>query len=485
MKIYHKLYLGGSFFILLSLFGFRAFASAGLILPAIFSDHAVLQSDVMVPVWGWADPGEQITVMIAGQTKSTTTGTNGKWRLDLEKIKTGGPFTLTVRGNKTIIIKDVLVGEVWLCAGQSNMRMQVSMANNAKQEQAAADFPRIRLFLESSGPATIIQERCHGRWEVCSTDTVKDFSATAYFFGRQIYKALGVPVGLIHSSVAGTPIEAWTSMEAQKNSPELKPVLERWEQIANTHPPTQYPGHLFNSKIATLIPYAIRGTIWYQGEFNANPYVPLDMSRLYGLQLETMIIDWRTRWGQGDFPFCWVQLPGFHRRQRAPVETNSGWALVREGMLKALSLPNTGMAVAVDLGDAKDLHPKNKQDIGKRLAAWALAKVYRKNIPAYGPLPSGYEIHGNEVVISFSYVDGGLIAKNDELKGFAISGNNKKWVKAKARIEGDKVVLSSDKVRNPISVSCGWADNPDCNLYNGAGFPASPFRIYISKNEKN
>ncbi len=476
MKIYLKFCLRTLFLILFSLCSFKTFASAHVSLPEIFSDHMVLQSDVKVPVWGWADPGEQVTVTVAGQTKSVAADTNGRWRLYLDKLKTGGPFTLTVRGNETITINDVLAGEVWLCAGQSNMRMQVSLVANSEQEQLTADFPNIRMFTESSIPAVTPQEKCHGRWVVCSVNTVKDFSATAYFFGREIYKSLSVPVGLIHSSVGGTPIEAWISMEAQENTPGLKPVLEKWKREAKAHPPTQYPANLFNSKIAPLIPYAIRGTVWYQGEFNSNPYAPYWISRLYGLQLETMVKDWRAHWGQGDFPFCWVQLPGFHKLQTAAVENKSGWALVREGMLKALSLPNTGMAIAVDLGDAKDLHPKNKQDVGKRLAAWVLAKIYGKNITASGPLPAGYEIHDDEVVISFNYADGGSSARNGQLKGFAIAGPNKKWFKAKARIEGDKVTVSCLRVKHPIAVRYGWADNPDCNLYNGKGLPASPFR---------
>jgi len=476
MKPYLKFCLSAAAFTLFSLSPFKAFASGHVSLPAIFSDHMVLQSDAKVPVWGRAEPGEQVTVTIAGQIKSTTTNTDGRWRIDLDKLRAGGPFILAVQAKETVIINDVLVGEVWLCSGQSNMRMKVSDVANAKQEEAAADFPKIRMFTVYSAPAVTPLENCSGRWEICSPETAKDFSATAYFFGREIYKSLSVPVGLIHSSVGGTPIEAWTSMEAQENTPGLKPVLEKWKREAKAHQPTQYPANLFNSKIAPLIPYAIRGTVWYQGEFNSNPYTPYWISRLYGLQLETMVKDWRAHWGQGDFPFCWVQLPGFHRLQTAAVENKSGWALVREGMLKALSLPNTGMAIAVDLGDAKDLHPKNKQDVGKRLAAWVLAKIYGKNITASGPLPAGYEIHDDEVVISFNYADGGLSARNGQLKGFAIAGPNKKWFKAKARIEGDKVIVSCLRVKHPIAVRYGWADNPDCNLYNGAGLPASPFR---------
>ena len=395
-------------------------AVADVTLPAIFSDHMVLQADASVPVWGWAEPGEKVSVTIAGQTKSYTTGADGKWMVKLGKLKCGEAATMTVKGNNAITINDVLVGEVWLGSGQSNMAMTVNRAKDFEQEKAAANLPRIRHFRESSGASLTPQEKCAGKWELCSPDAVGSFSATAYFFGRELHRKLGAPVGLINSSVGGTPVEAWTSLLAQKDFAGLKPLFESWEKKQATWDPekakaayvkqlaawkesvkkakasgsktrrqprepveprldSHAPATLFNGKIAPLVPYAIRGAIWYQGESNAG------QGQLYHLQLSTMVKDWRARWGQGDFPFAWVQLPNFHAAQKEPVE-ETGWPLVREGMLKTLALPNTGMAITTDIGEADDIHPKDKQTVGKRLAMWALADVYKqKGVASSGP----------------------------------------------------------------------------------------------------
>ncbi|MCX7887364.1 MAG: sialate O-acetylesterase, partial [Verrucomicrobiae bacterium] len=369
---------------------------------------------------------------------------------------------------------------------------------------------------------------CEGSWVVCSPESVGGFSATAYFFGRQVHNALGVPVGLITSSVGGTPVEAWTSWEAQKDIAELKPLFDSWAQRQaawdpqkaqaiyqkrlaawktadkkGKRPPRRpveprldphHPAVLFNGKIAPLIPYAIRGAIWYQGENNANGPRP----HLYGMQLATLIKDWRNRWGQGEFPFGWVQLPNFRAPQKEPVE-DSGWTLVREGMLRTLALPNTGMAVTIDIGEADDIHPKNKQEVGRRLAMWALADVYKRRgtVPC-GPLPLGHKILDGELTITFKYAEDGLVVKigsgfvtpRDEwpnvwppggtgfgqVLGFAIAGEDRRWHRADARILGNTVVVRSEKVKQPVAVRYAWANNPDCNLYNRAGLPASPFR---------
>ena len=491
-------------------------AQADVRLPAVISDHMVLQQDAAAPIWGWAENGEEVTITIAGQLKSAKAGADGKWMVKLDKLTTGGPHELVVKGKNTLKIADVLIGEVWLGSGQSNMAMTVSRSKDFEAEQAAANLPNIRMFRESSGPATEPQEEGSGTWEVCSAESVGLFSATAFFFGRELHKTLKVPVGLINSSVGGTPIEAWTSMAAQKDLAELKPLFARWDndtatfdpdkakaqfekQFAEwravakkardegktpTRPPqipvnprknTHHPAVLFNGKIAPLVPYAIRGAIWYQGESNANTTRTGSGAENYGLQLRTMIADWRGRWGQGDFPFAWVQLPLFHKAQAEPVE-ETGWTTVREQMLKTLKVPNTGMAITLDLGEANDIHPKNKQDVGKRLAMWALAKVYnQKNIVASGPLSDGYEIDGEEVVLSFRYATG-LKAHGEELKGFAIAGADQKWLPAKARIDGDQVIVWHPDLKQPKAVRYAWADNPDANLVNGAGLPASPFR---------
>lgn len=491
-------------------------AMADVNLPAVISEHMVLQQDVSAPIWGWADKDEEVTVTIAGQSKSAKGGADGKWMIKLDKLPSGGPHELVIKAKNTITIADVLVGEVWLGSGQSNMAMTVSRSKDYEIEQAAAKLPSIRMFRENSAGATEPQEGGNGKWEVCSPETVGTFSATAFFFGRELHKSLKVPVGLINSSVGGTPIEAWTSMAAQKDLTELKPLFARWDkdseaydpekanaayekQLADwkvsakkgrdegkqpTRPPQQpinprknshHPAVLFNGKIAPLVPYAIRGAIWYQGESNANTARQGAGAENYGLQLRTMIADWRGRWGQGDFPVAWVQLPLFHKAQSEPVE-ETGWTIVREQMLKTLKVPNTGMAITLDLGEANDIHPKDKQGVGKRLALWALAKVYnQKNVVASGPLPDGYEITGEEVVLSFRHA-AGLKANAEELKGFVIAGADQKWLTAKARIDGEEVIVWHPDIKQPKAVRYGWADNPDANLVNGAGLPASPFR---------
>lgn len=487
-------------------------APAEVKLPAVISDHAVLQRDTAVPVWGTAAPGEEVTVTLADQMIVTKAGDDGRWRVKFEKLTAGGPHTLTVKGTNTLTVKDVLVGEVWLCSGQSNMAMAVSGCNNFDEEKAAATHPNIRMFREASGAATEPKTGGAGKWEVCSPTTVGGFSATAYFFGRDLHKALNVPVGLINSSVGGTPIEAWVSWDAQKDMNELKPLFEQWDKSAAAFDPKKaeadyqeklaawkeaaqkakdagqkppqaprkpvhptldahHPAVLFNGKIAPLVPYAIRGALWYQGESNANKYAPA-----YGAQLRSMIADWRTRWGQGEFPFAWVQLPNFHKLQTKPVE-ESNWVTVRDQMDRALDVPNTGMAVTLDVGEANDIHPKNKQAVGHRLALWALAGVYgQKDVVASGPVYVSHEVKGNEVVVTFRNTSGGLSAKGGELKGFAICGPDKQWVWANARIEGDRVVLTHTEVKQPTAVRYAWADNPTATLINGAGLPAAPFR---------
>ena len=462
-------------------------AGAAIQLPAFFSDHMVLQTGKPVPVWGKADPNEKVTVSVGGQTKTTNAGQDGKWSVTLDPLPPGSPLTLTVQGGdaRTRTINDVLAGEVWLCSGQSNMALPVSKAQNFETEQPAATWPKIRMLMPGN------------KWVVCSPETVGAFSATGYFFGREIHRKMGLPVGLLNVSSGGTPIELWTSFEAQMAMPELKPLFESTAAVApasgedakqaesdikqatevegknavNTHKVA--PGYLFNGKILPLVPYAIRGAIWYQGE--ANSYTV--HANLYGIQLATMIKEWRKQWGY-DFPFITVQLPDTSAPQTEPVQTH-GRVLVREGQLKSLSLPNTGMAVTIGTGEEKSNHPRNKQEVGRRLAQWALATVYdQKGVAASGPLPEGSKVADGKVVVSFSHADGGLVAQGGgELKGFAIAGADMKWVWASARIDGNTVIVSSPQIKQPVAVRYAWAINPaGSNLYNGAGLPATPFR---------
>jgi sialate O-acetylesterase len=335
------------------------------------------------------------------------------------------------------------------------MAMRVSGAKNFPAEQSTAKLPLIRSFNEASQSSAKTQADSSGKWAVCSPETVGTFSATLYFFGRELHRELKVPVGIINSSVGGTPIESWIAAEVKK--PQKKKATAT-EAKNNT-------GGLFNGKIAPLIPFALRGVLWYQGEANTHP----GKGALYQNQLTLLVTDWRKRWND-ELPFAWVQLPNFNR----PGE---GWSLVREAMLKSLHLPKTGMAIAVDLGDAKDIHPKNKQEVGRRLSLWALGTVYQQKVPAIsGPLPAGHEIKGDKIIVTFKHTDGGLAAKDGSLTGFLIAGADKQWKPAQAVIDGGKVIVSSPEVTKPAAVRYAWASVAVCNLFNGAGLPASPFR---------
>ena len=495
---------------ILLLIGLTAEVQAELRTAGVFTDHMVLQREMPVAVWGWAEPGEAITVSLAGQSCKTTADSDGKWSCTLPKMDAGGPFELTIKGeDDTISKKDVFVGEVWLCSGQSNMVWPVSRSNDFEKEKAAADLPRIRMFTVQRRPSSKPEADCAGEWVVCSPETVGGFSAAGYFFGRTLYETLDVPIGLINSSWGGTPVQAWTSMKSQKSVSEIDPVLQQWKEQGKKWPqakkaydtriakwktaakkakeagkkvpkkprPPQNPltspkrpACLFNGMIAPLVPYTIRGAIWYQGEANSR-----GPSHLYGLQLQTMIDNWRTLWKQGDFAFIYVQLANYRAPQTKPVEEN-GWVIVQEEQFKTLKHPNTGMAVIVDIGEANNIHPKNKQDVGKRLALWALGTTYGKDLTYSGPLYTSMEKKSNRIVLKFDHVDGGLVAKGGELQGFAIAGAEKEFVWAKAKIEGNTVVVSADEVKDPVAVRYGWSANPKCNLYNKAGLPASPFR---------
>ncbi|MBM3843194.1 MAG: sialate O-acetylesterase [Verrucomicrobia bacterium] len=465
-------------------------ARAAVRLPAILSDRMVLQAGQPVAIWGWAGPEEVVTVSFLGQSQSTRAGTGGRWAVTLAPLPAGEGGTLIVRGENRIEIQDVLVGEVWLGSGQSNMAMTVARSRDYPEEQAAARLPRIRLFKEESPSAETPQTEPRGRWVACAPDSVGAFSATLYFFGRELHRELGVPVGLINSSVGGTPIEAWIAAEAQRAVPELRAALEKpiepapvakAGKAARAADAAQAEkakakaaaaarrkadiGGLFNGKIAPLVPYTFRGALWYQGEANTLPGKPA----LYEAQLRLLVQDWRQRWGR-EFPFAWVQLPNFGGAGR-------DWPAVREAMLRTLALPGTGMAITIDVGEEKDIHPRNKQDVGRRLSLWALGTVYGRPVPATsGPLPAGHEFRGREVALRFRHTEGGLVARGGPLTGFQLAGEDRQWRPATARIEGDRVIVSSPDVPRPAAARYAWENFPACNLYNGAGLPASPFR---------
>lgn len=636
-------------------------------LNSFFTDNMVLQQKQDVPIWGTAEPGGEVIVTLNKQQKKSIVNDDGNWRVDLSPVTAGGPYELKVIGQDTIIYENVMVGEVWLCSGQSNMEMPLAgwgEVINYEQEIAEANYPDIRLFqfehTMSAKPSTKINS---DGWKQCAPSTIPEFSSTAYFFGRAVHKKLNIPIGLIHSSWGGTVVEAWTSADSLRVDPdfaeiiaatdsggfteenywavfkekldswtfdiqqkidslggydhgwekqdfnstgwetmELPTVWEKagldvdgvvwfrkeieipslWEgqnltlslgqindcdvtwfngkkvgseghhmiprvyQIPDSlvragrnviavqvidignkgglygdqgqlkiktasqdsislagawrykvdpllldvkeipHQPNiphsaNRPTILYNGMIAPLIPFAIRGAIWYQGEGNS------DRAYQYRRLFKTLIQDWRSHWNQGDFPFLFVQLANFMNTKPEPEE--AAWAELREAQLMALSLPNTGMAVAIDIGDAIDIHPKNKQEVGKRLALNALNLVYDQEIEYSGPIYKSKTIEGNKIRLFFDHADNGLTTPdNEELKGFAIAGSDKKFHWAQAEIDSNSIVVWNDKIKNPLAVRYAWASNPACNLYNKAGLPASPFRtdewLEITKNKK-
>jgi len=490
-------------------------------LPRLIGDGMVLQRDVTVALWGWADAGEVIKVLLDGtEVAVATAGADGKWRANLPARPAGDPATIVLRGKNTITLKNVLFGEVWLCSGQSNMLFEVREARDAGKEIPAASYPKIRLFSVGLNPASQPQDDCDimskgpgserfNKWVECSPRNVGSFSAVAYYFGRELHKELNVPIGLVHASWGSTSAEVWTPLEVLNSDSDFAPILDRsndysrkfkeealpkyekelaaWQKAADAakeagkpepkrpraptapdkHP--KLPVVLYNGMIHPLIPYGIRGVIWYQGESNA------DRAYQYRKLLPAMIKSWRGHWGQGDFPFGMVQLANYDRQNTEPGD--SDWAELREAQtVIAKSVPNCGLVSAIDIGDATTIHPTNKQEVGRRLSLWALAKVYGKEIAFCGPTFESYTTEGGSIRIKFSNVGKGLAVSGSTLDGFQIAGEDKKFVWASARVDGDNVIVSSESVARPIAVRYAWAGNPKATLYSEAGLPAGPFR---------
>jgi sialate O-acetylesterase len=484
--------------------------AADVRLPSIFGDNMVLQRDKAIAVWGTADAGEKVTVALAGKKAEATSDADGKWTVRLDALAAGGPHELTVTGNNTVTLKNVLIGEVWVCSGQSNMNMPIDWGVFGKwgsPESTAAlakiDDPQLRMFLVAGQAANKPAANVPGTWKIAKGHQVLKWSAAAYFFGVELRRELGVPVGLVKSAVGGTIIESWTRRQAMlKISPDYQVGFDSWDRRIAGFDEQAYqkklavwqkaaqaakaqkkraprrprrisesnrnPASLYNGMIAPLIPYGMRGVIWYQGESNARG------AAAYRKLFPAMIRDWRSQWKQDDFPFLFVQLANFRKRAEQPG--NSQWAELREAQLMALSEPNTAMAVAIDIGEANDIHPKNKQDVGKRLALAAMKLAYGRDIVHSGPIYKSMTATGSTVRLTFDPVGKGLVAKGGTLKGFAVAGADKKFVWAKATIDGNAVLVSSDQVAEPKAVRYGWADNPECTLTNTDGLPASPFR---------
>jgi sialate O-acetylesterase len=447
-------------------------------LPNIFSDNMVLQEGADVPVWGWGPEGQVVTVKFRGQTVRARVK-NGKWMVRLHNLKPGGPDTLTVSGNNTIEFNNVLVGEVWLASGQSNMEFKLPRAFEAGADIASASNPEIRFINVPNTRLNSPTNNIKGNWEQCTPQAVSNFSAVAFYFARALQKDRHVPVGIIESDWGGTPAEAWTPWNTLAANPTLKKsYIDEYEKggdhaLTNLGKPRHpwRPGELYNGMIAPLVPFAFRGAIWYQGESNAHG----TKAKEYRLLLATMIMKWRLEFGH-DFPFLIVQLAPFQPIRHQPGE--SDWAMLRESQtFLTHALPKVGMAVITDVGEEKDIHPKKKKPVGERLELAAQAIAYGENVEYSGPTLRSTRVEGDTVVLTFDHVDGGLEARGGALKGFAICGADKKFVWALADIEGkDKVVVSSPSVPHPVAVRYGWADYPVVNLWNKAGLPASPFR---------
>lgn len=646
-------------FILTTLIIVTTSAFADVRVPSLIGDNMVLQRDKKVRIWGWAAPNERVTVEIGKEKASAVTDSNGHWQALVGPLKAGGPLDLKITGNNTLTFKNILIGEVWVCSGQSNMEWPLINSKDGAAAVAQANYPEIRLFTVQKSTATTPLDDVKGRWVVTTPDQAGQFSAVGYYFGRELQQKLKVPVGLIHTSWGGTPAEAWTSLEELAANPELRPILERYqmrlmdlpkqreeyarrladwtqknlyvdegnkgEAVGYADPqassadwatmklpqfiesagikmdgaiwfrrevdvpdswtgkelelslaaiddadttyfngkrvggigaetPNSYmvqrrykvpadlvkpgknviavrvfdsageggfgpgkmalavtgasessaiplegewkykieqeltpknpdwgsrpeapgpsnqnsPSVLYNAMLAPLTPFGIRGAIWYQGESNAG------RAYQYRTLFPTMIRNWRTAWGAGDFPFYFVQLANYQPVKSEPVE--SDWAELREAQTLTLKEPATGMAVIIDIGEANDIHPRNKLDVGHRLALWALANTYKQSLEFSGPLFSGYTVEGDKVRVKFDHAGGLKTSDGGAPKGFAIAGDDHKFVWAEARIEGKSIVVWSKDVAKPVAVRYGWADNPVTNLYNGFGLPASPFR---------
>lgn len=467
-------------------------AAADLRLPTLFSDHMVLQRDRENLVWGWADANETVTVEFDGDSVSTTSNNVGSWVVRIPARPVGAPKTLTVRANDTITIKDILMGDVWVCSGQSNMQWTVDRANNVDEEVANANYPDIRYYFAPLRVALEPQSDIEGEWKLTSPEVVAQFSAVAYFFGRTVHEKLDVPIGLISTSWGGTAIESWTSQDATALSETFAELNNEWQPDVKEHGDLllrhyqgdkpelpkmnrgvggapNVPSFNYNAMIAPLWQYGIKGAIWYQGESNE--------SRAYQYRdlMQTMIRDWRVHFGQGDFPFFITQLANY--RKRNPEPARSQWAEVREAQLMATALPKVGMAVAIDIGDADDIHPKNKQEVGRRLAQSAFNIAYGMDVVPSGPVYTEMNKGRKKITLRFDHTARGLETPDDAtLTGFQIADDSKQWVWAEAKIRGKKVIVRSPDVKRPVAVRYGWADNPDCNLYNSEGFPATPFR---------
>lgn len=490
-------------------------AHAEVALAPVFTDGAVLQRDKAIPVWGTARPGEVVTVTFGAETQQALAGPDGRWIALLQPREANAAGSdLGVAGkDNTIVLHDVVVGEVWLCSGQSNMEFRVAEAAHADREIAGANFVGIRhLRIENQSTAQPAQRVATSGWKTATPANVREFTAVGYFFARDLHERLGVPVGIIHASWGGTPIEAWMSPFAVDSDPAFRVIRDRWAEQVARYPklkeeyearaaawqaglaaatargskplaewrrlnPEPYPPGggegdpwtptgLFNGMIHPTVPYALRGILWYQGESNAG------RASEYHALFAAMIKAWRAHFAQGDIPFYWVNLANW----RADDPTDTSWAFLREAQTKTLALPNTGQALAIDIGDPKDIHPRNKQEVGRRLALLAKRRVYDLVADDTGPTFAGATREGANLRVRFTHVSGGLVAHNKPPQALEVAGADRVFHPAAGRIERDTLLVGSVHVKEPVAVRYAWRNSPEANLYGGTGLPVVPFR---------
>ena len=444
--------------------------SAQTTLPSVFSDNMILQQKFDAPFWGWANPGEKIRIKGSWNdiSQETITDANGEWMLKLSTAESGGPYFVCINNDT---LHNVLLGEVWICSGQSNMEWPLDLTEEHTEEINTADYPDIRLFYVARDNADEPSKDCYGMWVECDPESAKTFSAVAYYFGKELHQQLDVPVGLIHVSWGGSPAQAWINYKVLESTPEGKYYIEKYREKIDGMSPginprnNQSPSGLYNAMLKPLIPFGIKGAIWYQGEANTlEHYMYRDLH-------ETMISNWRDEWKQGDFPFLFVQLAPYNYEQEFIG------AALRDQQRRALNIPNTGMAVTLDIGNPDDIHPVNKKDVGYRLSLWALANTYGKDKLVYsGPLYKSMQKKDDSIIIDFDHAGSGLISRGGKLTHFTIAGNDKIFHPAKAIIENNSVAVSSEMVRNPSAVRFAFKNCDEPNLFNKEGLPASTFR---------